>query len=91
MGVHRLASTATARLDQSTAQRMARIRAEAAELATAHTSEFQRAIVETLAHADDIADGGEAYRAGVRELARSLSIELRTVLLGLEALLQRPA
>ena len=93
MSVHRLprAETATA---ETLAERMERIRAEAAEIAQAHTSDFQRIIAEAQRYADDIAAGGEAYHVGVREIARTLAKELREAQLALEVLrgrsLERP-
>jgi hypothetical protein len=67
-------------------QRMQRVRAEAADIARAHTGDFRAMIAETLVYADDIAVGGEAYHVGVRELARTLALDLRHTLLALEVL-----
>jgi hypothetical protein len=74
----------------SLTQRMQRVRAEAADIAQAHTADFRAMITETLTYADDIAGGGEAYHVGVRELARSLALDLRNTLLGLDVLRGRP-
>ncbi len=90
MSVHQL-SRAESHALETLSQRMERVRAEAAEIAQAHTTDFHEIIAETLRYADDIAEGGEAYQVGVRELARSLALELRDVLLALEALRGRPA
>jgi hypothetical protein len=89
MSVHKL-SRAEAQSPETLAQRMERVRAEAAEIAQAHTGDFQQLVAETLLYADDIADGGEAYHVGVREIARSLALQLRDVLLALEVLRGRP-
>ncbi len=85
MSVHRL-PRAESPAAETLAQRMERVRAEAAEIAQAHTNEFQRIITEALRYADDIASGGEAYHVGVREIARSLGMDLRDSMLALEVL-----
>ena len=91
MSVHQLARPVAADPPEAFAQGMERIRAQAAELAQAHTGDFLQALTLALGHADGIAEGGEAYDVGVREIARSLAIELRGAALGIESLRQRAA
>jgi aryl-alcohol dehydrogenase-like predicted oxidoreductase len=85
MNVHRLPRP-DADPVETLAERMERLRAEAVEIAQAHTADFQGLVAETQRYADDIAQGGEAYHVGVREIARSLALELRDVLMALEVL-----
>jgi hypothetical protein len=72
------------------ADKMRRLRDEAAAQARLHAQDFERAIADLQDLAADIADGGEAYPVGIREAARRLAPDLAgasmniTVLLGRE-------
>ena len=52
------------------AARVRRLQTEARQLARSHVEAFTAALAGAQAMATDIADGGEAYPAGVRDLAR---------------------
>ncbi|MFI4974113.1 MAG: hypothetical protein ACHP84_06210 [Caulobacterales bacterium] len=77
--------------DDAPVSRMDRIRAEAQAVAREHTADFEQAIAATIAIAEEIADGGEAYAVGAREIARRVSTDLRHAALTLETLRQRHA
>ena len=55
---------------ETTAQRVRRLQAEAKELAAAHIGALTAAMVQAIHIADEIADGGDAYPPGVRDMAR---------------------
>jgi hypothetical protein len=74
---------------ESIAETMRRLRSEAQAHAREHSEILQTAVVELEAIAQDIAGGGEAYLAGVRETARRLATELGNGRLQLESLLGR--
>ena len=52
------------------AARVRRLQTEARQLARSHVEAFTAALAQAQAMADEIANGGEAYPAGVRDLAR---------------------
>ncbi|HEY3800805.1 MAG TPA: hypothetical protein VGL58_20825 [Caulobacteraceae bacterium] len=70
---------------------MIRVRAEAAGIAVAHIAEFTDAVAAALAQAESVADGGEAYSVGVREVARQLAFRLEEAAHTLEVLRRREA
>jgi len=53
-------------------ERIQHLQAEAKRLASAHIDALRASMLETQRIADEIANGGEAYPAGVRDLARGL-------------------
>jgi hypothetical protein len=61
---------------ETTAQRIRRLQAEAQELARAEIGVLQERLLEVAALAREIAEGGEAYAVGAREIARRLADEL---------------
>ena len=52
------------------AARVRRLQTEARQLARSHVEAFTAALAQAQTMADEIANGGEAYPAGVRDLAR---------------------
>lgn len=56
--------------------RIRRLQAEAKSLAHEHVSAFASAMKELETLAAEIADGGEAYPAGIRDLARRMADDL---------------
>ena len=52
------------------AARVRRLQTEARQLARSHIESFTAQLAQAQAMATEIADGGEAYPAGVRDLAR---------------------
>lgn len=75
--------------DQSTADRVRRLQAEAAQLAREHIDDFDRLLRSVVLAARDVADGGQAYPAGIRELARRLGDDLEARSATLEAIASR--
>jgi DNA-directed RNA polymerase subunit F len=61
---------------ESRTQRVRRLQAEARELAAEHISEFETLLDATAKMAIEIADGGEVYSVGAREICRRLAEEL---------------
>jgi hypothetical protein len=55
---------------ESVAQRVRRLQAEARELSKDHIHQLTTAMVQAIDLAGEIADGGDVYPAGVRDLAR---------------------
>lgn len=62
-------------LQEPVADRVRRLQAEARELARAHIHALTAAMAEAQQIAADIAEGGDAYPAGVRDLARRFAEE----------------
>jgi hypothetical protein len=58
---------------ESLSQRIRRLQAEARAMAHEHVEVLRLSIAETARLAAEIADGGEAYPVGARELARRLA------------------
>lgn len=56
-------------------ERIQQLRAETRSLVLEHISRLKESLLKTQQIADQIADGGEVYPPGVRELARSLREE----------------
>ena len=56
-------------------EKIRRLQAEARELARQHLDQLNGALTELARIAGDIAEGGELYPVGARELARRLSEE----------------
>lgn len=69
--------------------RIRRLQSEAKNLAREHILALETALVEVERLAGEIADGGEAYPVGIREIARRLSEESETRVQTMEAILHR--
>ena len=76
---------------ETTAQRIKRLQAEARTLAKDHTKALMTLIAEAQAMAAEIAEGGEAYPAGVRDLARRFADDADLRVQTLEAINERIA
>jgi hypothetical protein len=74
---------------ETTAERVRRLQAEARIMAREHIEELERCLMHTAEVARDVAEGGEAYPVGVRELASRLSDYLPDRLLTMRAIVER--
>lgn len=74
---------------ETVAQRVQRLQAEAKQLAKDHVKALSTAMAGLEELAAEIADGGDAYAPGVREVARQLSEDLDSRLQTLEAIVAR--
>jgi hypothetical protein len=74
---------------ETVSERVRRLQAEAKQLAKDHVKSLTAAMVDLESLAAEIADGGEAYAPGVRELARRLVEELDARVQTLEAIAAR--
>jgi hypothetical protein len=70
-------------------ERVRRLQAEAKQLAREHIGVFTASLAQTQHIAEEIALGGEAYPAGVRDIARRLAEESQAKARTLEAILAR--
>ena len=70
-------------------QRIARLQAEARGLAAEHVGALTQTLSDAATLSDEIASGGDAYPAGVRDIARRLAEELVTKAQTLAALMER--
>jgi hypothetical protein len=70
-------------------ERVRRLQAEAEQLAREHIGVFTASLMQTQHIAQEIALGGEAYPAGVRDIARHLAEESQAKAQTLEAILTR--
>jgi hypothetical protein len=70
-------------------ERIRRLQAEAEQLAREHIGMFTASLEQTQHLAQEIALGGEAYPAGVRDIARRLAEESQAKAQTLEAILKR--
>ena len=70
-------------------ERIRRLQAEAKSLAREHIHALERALIEVERLSAEIADGGEAYPAGVRELARRMGEDCEATVQTLEAISAR--
>jgi hypothetical protein len=61
---------------ESVGERVQRLQQEARKAALDHTADLLRAMAALAELADDIANGGDAYPAGVRDVARHLVNDL---------------
>ena len=75
--------------EETTADRMRRVQAEARSLAREHIGELGVRLEETAAMCREIAEGGEAYPVGAREFARRLAGELPRTVQSLAAIVAR--
>ena len=71
--------------------RIRRLQAEARAMAGEHVKLLEASIVETAKLAEEIAEGGDAYPVGVREMARQMVADCESRLLGLQAIMHRTA
>lgn len=60
------------------ADRIKRLQAQAKNLAREHVKTLEQALLDVERLSAEIADGGEAYPVGVREIARRLAAECET-------------
>jgi hypothetical protein len=83
------ASPAEASAYAELSERVRRLQTEAQQLAREHIGAFAASLVQTQHIAEDIARGGEAYPAGVRDIARQLAEESQAKAQTLQAILAR--
>jgi hypothetical protein len=76
---------------ETISQRIRRLQQEARLLAKDHVSSLVHALAEVEQIAAAIAEGGEAYPAGIRDLARRLVEDAESKAQTLEAISARPA
>jgi hypothetical protein len=74
---------------ETVAQRVRRLQAEAKQLAKDHIHALTAAISEVERMAAEIAEGGDAYPAGVRDLARRFAEDAEARVQTLEAITAR--
>jgi hypothetical protein len=71
------------------AERMERARNDASQVAFEHTSVLLRTFEDAASLASQVANGGEAYHVGVREIARRAHIDLSASVLNLRSIVGR--
>lgn len=74
---------------ETVAQRVRRLQQEAKQLAKDHIRSLEQAIADVEAMAAEIAEGGDAYPPGVRDLARRLVEDCEARVQTLEAIVSR--
>ena len=74
---------------ETVAQRVRRLQSEARQLAKDHIHAFTAAMAEVGVTAAEIAEGGDAYPAGVRDLARRFAEDCDARVQTLEAITAR--
>jgi hypothetical protein len=74
---------------ETTAQRVKRLQAEARMLAREEIERLDRGMMEMAVLAAEIAAGGEAYPAGVREMASRIAADLPQKAQGLRSIVSR--
>jgi hypothetical protein len=74
---------------ETTAERVRRLQAEARIVARQHIEQLEHGLMQTADVAREVAEGGEAYPVGVREIASRLCDDLAERLLNLRSLLDR--
>lgn len=77
------------RAEESLSSRIKRLQAEAKSMAREHVSMLEDALHGVIRTAAEIADGGEAYPVGAREMARQLVTDTEARLLSLECIMTR--
>jgi hypothetical protein len=85
MAVHRLRAAPVETASETLAQRMERLRSDASAVAQEHIGLFIEALAKANEFAEQVANGGEAYPIGVREIARRTHKELAPTVLSLQA------
>ena len=73
----------------SLADRIGRLQAQARSLAREHIAALEAAMAEVERLSGEIADGGEAYPVGVRDIARRMAEECEMKVQTLEAIASR--
>ena len=71
--------------------RIRRLQAEARAMAGEHIRMLETSIIETAKLAEEIAEGGDAYPVGVREMARQMVADCESRLLGVQSIMHRTA
>ncbi len=74
---------------QSLADRVFQLQAEARRLAREHIAGLEASLLQTQGLADEIAQGGDAYPPGVRDIARRLSQDSVAKALMIDAIMGR--
>ena len=74
---------------ESVSEQVKRLQAEARMLAREHIAALDAAILKVEQLAGEIADGGEAYPAGVRDISRRLADECDAKLMNIRAIAGR--
>lgn len=77
------------RVPETTADRVKRLQLEARALAVEQVEALEKALLEAAALAREIAEGGDAYPVGARELAGRLSSDLPSKAETLKAIVGR--
>jgi hypothetical protein len=77
------------RVAEPVPERIRRLQWEAKVLAADHTTAFGSELLAFAARAREIADGGEAYPPGVRELATRIAVDLEITAKSLAAILHQ--
>ena len=74
---------------ETTTQRVQRLQAEARMLAQEQVEALDRELNALAVRAQEIAEGGDAYAVGIRELASRIATDLPQKALSLRAILER--
>jgi hypothetical protein len=74
---------------ETLSERVRRLQAEARAMAREHVAALEQALLEVEQIAAEIASGGDAYPAGVRDIAGRLAEDLHTKAQALEAIAAR--
>jgi hypothetical protein len=74
---------------ESVAQRVQRLQAEAHMLALEEVQQFEACLKQTVLKAQEIARGGDAYPAGIRDVAERIAEEIESRGQTLHALVER--
>jgi hypothetical protein len=74
---------------ETVAQRVQRLQAEARQLAKDHVKSLTSAMVELEQLASEIAEGGDAYAPGIRDIARRLAEDMDARVQTLDAIAAR--
>jgi hypothetical protein len=74
---------------ETVSERVRRLQAEARQLAKDHVKSLSAAMIDLEQLAAEIADGGDAYAPGIREVARQLVDDLDSRVQTLEAIASR--
>ena len=74
---------------ESLTARIRRLQEEARGMAREHVAQLEASIAETARLAGEVAEGGDAYPVGVREMARQMIADCESRLLGLQAIMHK--
>ena len=75
--------------EEPLSNRIKRLQAEAKSMAREHVAVLEEAMQSVIRTAMEIAEGGEAYPVGAREMARQLVTDTEARLLSLEVIMTR--